>query len=94
MGGGSSTPPSNYYNGQKRDYAGGYGYVLSDYDDITKLDTKKYFDDKGLKITFGEKQITSERKLTDYKASGSEANSGNKKSKTTASGLNIDTIGR
>lgn len=85
--GGSSTPDNNnYYQGQVRNYAGGWGYSLTDYKDTTKVDIKSFYDDEGRKID--KKNIDKNKKLTDYKKQTNEP------SKTTASGVNVDTVNR
>jgi hypothetical protein len=81
---------NNYYNGQVRNYAGGWGYTMTDYQDTTKTDLKEYFDDKGKKLKYGKKNINSSKKLSDYKKEGAP----NEPSKTTSSGVNVDTINR
>jgi hypothetical protein len=47
MGGGSSQPKNNMYNGQVRNYAGGYGSVTTDTNSDGKPESEKYFDETG-----------------------------------------------
>ena len=80
--GSAKAPAPNMYNGEVRNYAGGWGYSLIDYKDTTKTNLQQYFDDKGKKLKYGKKNIDKNKKLTDYKKES------NKPSKTTQSGVN------
>lgn len=62
--GGSSKPQNNYYNGEKRNYQGGYGSASVDTDSDGTAESTKLFDDS-MKVVKSSKLDKKKKRLSD-----------------------------